>query len=73
MVRFTAKSRHDNPHSKAYMTELPTPQNQNEEAEGLIRSEDIHSTSRSCLVIIVVAVAIVLLLCVFVVVQTWVR
>lgn len=44
-----------------------------EEAESLIRPEDIRSTSRSCMAIILVGIGIILLLCVFVVVQTWIR
>ncbi len=57
------------------MTNSPTPQFEQEEieAEGLIRPEDIRSTSRSCLAIILVGVGIILLLCVFIVVQTWIR
>ncbi len=57
------------------MTDSPTPQPQTEqqEVEGLIRPEDIRSTSRSCMAIILVGIGIVLLLCVFIVVQTWVR
>lgn len=61
------------------MTDTPTPQPQTddqpqvEEAEGLIRPEDIRSTSRSCMAIILVGIGIILLLCVFVVVQTWIR
>lgn len=59
------------------MTDSPTPQLQSDqeepEVEGLIRPEDIRSTSRSCMAIILVAIGIILLLCVFFVVQTWVR
>lgn len=58
------------------MTDSPTPQHnppEHEEVEGLIRPEDIRSTSRSCLAIILVGVGIILLLCIFVVVQTWIR
>lgn len=55
------------------MTDSPTPQTEHEEVEGLIRPEDIQSTSRSCLAIILVGVGIILLLCVFIVVQTWIR
>lgn len=51
----------------------PDEQPQIDEVEGLIRPEDIRSTSRSCMAIILVGIAIILLLCVFVVVQTWVR
>lgn len=57
---------------KALMTDSPTPQ-QDQVEEGLIRPEDIRSTSRSCLAIILITVAIFVLLCVFVVVQTWIR
>ena len=66
-------------HEKAQMTDPSTSQTQTEEqpqtgeVEGLIRPEDIHSTSRSCLAIILISIGIILLLCVFVVVQTWVR
>lgn len=55
------------------MTDSPTPQHEHEELEGLIRPEDIRSTSRSCMAIILVGIGIVLLLCVFIVVQTWIR
>lgn len=55
------------------MTDSPTPQPDIEEAEGLIRPEDIHSTSRSCLAIILIGIGIFVLLCVFIVVQTWIR
>lgn len=61
------------------MTDTPTPHPQTddppqvEETEGLIRPEDIRSTSRSCMAIILVGIGIILLLCVFVVVQTWIR
>lgn len=58
---------------KASMTDSPTPERQTEEVEGLIRPEDIRSTSRSCLAIILVGIGIILLLCVFFVVQTWIR
>ena len=51
----------------------PQPQTEQQEVEGLIRPEDIRSTSRSCMAIILVGIGIVLLLCVFIVVQTWVR
>lgn len=44
-----------------------------DDADGLIKPEDIRSTSRSCLVILLIGAAIVLLLCIFVVVQTWIR
>lgn len=46
---------------------------ENEEPVALVSSEDIRSTSRSCLVIVLLMVFIVVLLCVFVVVQTWIR
>lgn len=55
------------------MTDSPTPQSEQEEVEGLIRPEDIRSTSRSCMAIILVGIGIILLLCVFIVVQTWIR
>lgn len=61
------------------MTDTSTPQTQpdeqprNEEVEGLIRPEDIRSTSRSCMAIILIGIGILLLLCVFIVVQTWIR
>lgn len=61
---------------KTSMTDSPNPQTQQietNEAEGLIRPEDIRSTSRSCLAIILVMVFIIVLLCIFVVVQTWIR
>lgn len=44
-----------------------------DDADGLIKPEDIRSTSRSCLVILLIGAAILVLLCVFLVVQTWIR
>lgn len=55
------------------MTDYDSTEYGTEEGEGLIRPEDIRSTSRSCLAILVISAMIVLLLCVFFVVQTWIR
>jgi len=51
---------------------VPGAQHDDDHGEALVRSEDIESTSRSCLAIIVILLLIAVMICVFLAIQPFV-
>jgi hypothetical protein len=52
---------------------VPGTDRDDEHGEALVRSEDIESTSRSCLAIIIILLVIALMICVFLLLQPFVN
>ena len=52
---------------------VPGTEQDDEHGEALVRSEDIESTSRSCLAIIIILLIIALMICLFLLLQPFVN